>query len=99
MFRREVGSQIPAGAALGVDDGIPLVKRAMSRLNDAVTDSFTANLRIGTRYQKPTSGGDKEPKNVKKIEINQYINSKAQTAAELMWEARYQAEMAVLLGV
>lgn len=99
VFRREVGIQIPAGAALGVDDGIPLVKRAMSRLNDAVTDSFTANLRIGTRYQQPTSGGDKESKNVKKIEITQYINSKAQTAAELMWEARYQAEMAVLLGV
>lgn len=97
--RREIGYQIPAGAALGVDDGIPLVKRAMSRLNDAVTDSFTANLRIGIGYQKQTSGGDKEPKNVKKIEINQYINSKAQTAAELMWEARYQAEMAVLLGV
>jgi hypothetical protein len=31
--------------------------------------------------------------------VNQYIYSKSQTAADLMQEARYQAEMAVMLGV
>lgn len=33
------------------------------------------------------------------LTVNQYIYSKAQTAADLMLEARYQAEMVVMLGV
>ena len=33
------------------------------------------------------------------VVINQYIYSQAQTAADLMREARYEAEMAVLLSV
>ena len=33
------------------------------------------------------------------IEVNQYIYSKAQTAADLMREAQYQQERAVLQGV
>ena len=33
------------------------------------------------------------------IEVNQYIYSKAQTAADLMREAQYEQERAVLQGV
>lgn len=99
VFRREVGFQIPAGAALGVDDGIPLVKRAMSRLSDAATASFTSSLRISAKYQPSVSGGAGKAREGRMVQVIQNIYSEAKTAAELMQEARYQAEMAVLLGV
>lgn len=97
--RREIGYQIPAGAALGVEDGIPLVKRAMYRLRDATTDSFTSNLRISARYQPSVSGGAAAARKGRTVQVIQNIYSQAKTAAELMQEARYQAETAVLLGV
>ncbi len=48
-------------------------------------------------YEKETARPERKPR--PSYEINQYIYSKAQTAADLMREARYEQERAVLAGV
>lgn len=93
LFRAEVGYQLPAGAALGVKDGIPLMTSAMNDLTDATNNAFASRLRMGASQTGNGGFGGR------KIVINQYIYSQAQTAADLMREARYEAEKAVLLGV
>ena len=93
LFRAEVGYQLPAGAALGVKDGIPLMTRAMDDLTAATNTAFTSRLRMGASQTGNGGFGGRQ------IVINQYIYSQAQTAADLMREARYEAEKAVLLGV
>ena len=93
LYRKEVGYQLPAGAALGVKDGLPLMIRAMDEFTDATNTAFTSRLRMGASQTE--SGGFSG----RQIVINQYIYSQAQTAADLMREARYEAEKAVLLGV
>ena len=40
VFKKEVGEQIPAGVAIGVDEGKPVVKAAMAELSAAAEDSF-----------------------------------------------------------
>lgn len=57
---------------------------------EMVLTSYEANL-----YRK----GQHEGKSEKRVSIVQNIYSEAKTAADLMQEAKYQAEMAVLLGV
>lgn len=98
-FDREVGYQIPAGEAQGIRRGFPLVRNALKSLNDITTSAFASELRIGARVQ--TSGVDSTDVAAKgrSVTVNQYIYSEAKTAADLMREARYQAEKAVLLGV
>ena len=93
LFRAEVGYRISQGAALGVTDGIPLMTQAMTDLTNATNAAFTARLRMGA---SPAGVGQTYGR---QIVINQYIYSQAQTAADLMREARYEAEKAVLLGV
>lgn len=98
-FDREVGYQIPAGEAQGIRRGFPLVRNALKFLNDITTSAFVSELRIRARVQ--TSGVDSTDVAAKgrSVTVNQYIYSEAKTAADLMREARYQAEKAVLLGV
>ena len=48
-------------------------------------------------YETPAPLPQRTPR--PNIEVNQYIYSKAQTAADLMREAQYQQERAVLAGV
>ena len=48
-------------------------------------------------YEKETARPERKPR--PSYEINQYIYSKAQTAADLMREARYEQERVVLAGV
>ena len=93
LFRAEVGYRISQGAALGVTDGIPLMTQAMTDLTNATNAAFTSRLRMGA---SPAGAGQTYGR---QIVINQYIYSQAQTAADLMREARYEAEKAVLLGV
>ena len=93
LFRAEVGYRISQGAALGVTDGIPLMTQAMTDLTNATNAAFTSRLRMGAS----SSGGGQAYG--RQVIINQYIYSQAQTAADLMREARYEAEKAVLLGV
>lgn len=93
LFRAEVGYRISQGAALGITDGIPLMTRAMNDLTHATNTAFTSRLRVGTSQTGNGGFGGRQ------IVINLYIYSQAQTAADLMREARYEAERAVLLGV
>lgn len=93
LFRSEVGYRISEGAALGITDGIPLMTRAMDGLTSAKNAAFNSSLRIGSSSPHSGSGLGRQ------VVINQYIYSQAQTAADLMREARYEAEKAVLLGV
>lgn len=93
LFRAEVGYRISQGAALGITDGIPLMTRAMNDLTNATNAAFTSRLRMGASQTGNAGFGGRQ------IVINQYIYSQAQTAADLMREARYEAERAVLLGV
>lgn len=93
LFRAEIGYRISQGAALGVTDGIPLMTQAMTDLTNATNAAFTSRLRMGA---SPSGVGQTYGR---QVVINQYIYSQAQTAADLMREARYEAEKAVLLGV
>ena len=94
VFRNEVGYQISQGAALGVYDGISLLDQAMNDMAAAANGRFISRLRIqGDAFGTGAGGLGRQ------IIINQYIYSEAKTAADLMREARYEAEKAVLLGV
>lgn len=94
LFRREVGYRMPQGAALGVYDGIPLLNRAMDEMSSLANQRFTSRLKMRADFSGADGGGFG-----RQIIINQYIYSEAKTAADLMREARYEAEKAVLLGV
>ena len=94
LFRQEVGYRISEGAALGISDGIGLVDRAVNSMANAASGTFRSRLRMNGDFSGSGSAGLG-----RQIVINQYIYSQAQTAADLMREARYEAEKAVLLGV
>lgn len=94
LFRKEIGYRLPQGAALGVYDGISLLNRAMDALTDATASRFTSRLKMNADFSNSGTGTFG-----RQVIINQYIYSEAKTAADLMREARYQAEKAVLLGV
>ena len=96
-FRDMVGKFIPAGVAKGVLQNLGLVKSAVRKMSDLAEDDFNASLRMDTRTGRGHSGGGTKGRSG--VSVVQYIYSEAKTAADLMREARYQAEMAVLLGV
>lgn len=97
-FRDLVGKFIPSGVAVGILDNLDVVKSAIRKMSDVAPDEFSSTLRLNTRMGK-TGGGGENQSGGRGVIVNQYIYSEAKTAAELMQEARYQAEMAVLLGV
>lgn len=99
LFRRELGRQLPAGAALGVYDGIPLMRKAMNDMMDVTNTEFTSRLRFHTQFASSDLRGNTAADYGRSVVVHQYIYSEAKTAAELMLEARYQAEKAVLFGV
>ena len=94
-----MGYQIPAGEAKGIRRGFPLVRDALKSLQDMTASEFTSTLQIGTKAQFSHSGADGAAVSGRSVTIYQYIYSEAKTAADLMREARYQAEEAVLFGV
>lgn len=96
-FRDMVGKFIPAGVAKGVLQNLGLVKSAVRKMSDLAEDDFNASLRMDTRTGRGRSSGGTKGRSG--VSVVQYIYSEAKTAADLMREARYQAEMAVLLGV
>ena len=97
VFRNLVGRFIPAGAAQGVLDKLSLMKSAVRQMSAVASDNFTAALRMDTKAGRGASDGSLS--GGRGVTVIQYIYSHAKTAADLMQEARYQAEMAVLLGV
>jgi phage-related protein len=94
VFRDEIGKQMAAGLAVGWDDEFSKVKKEIE--NSLVFDD--ASMRINASVAKPNGafGGSSRFGNVS---IVQNIYSEAKTAADLMQEALYQQEKAVLLGV
>lgn len=98
LFRRELGYQIPAGAALGVLDGIPLIDSAMGKMHDAMTEPFASSLHIGSGSYSVSGAGSMGGYG-RSVSVVQNIYSEAKTAADLMREARYQQELAVMMGV
>ena len=98
LFRDVIGYNISAGMALGISDGIPLVEYAANSLSRASTASFSS--RLTAQSGKIASSGTVSGGNAgRTVQVVQNIYSKAQTAADLMMEARYNAELAVMLGV
>lgn len=74
------------------------VKEGTATFTEAQQYSLEVSRLIGAAQEsKRASGGGVSSGHG--ITVNQYIYSKSQTAADLMQEARYQAEMAVMLGV
>lgn len=97
-FRDLVGKFIPSGVAAGILGNMDVVRSAIRKMSEVAPDEFTSTLRINTRKGN-TSGGSENQGGVRGVTVIQNIYSEAKTAADLMQEARYQAEMAVLLGV
>lgn len=97
-FQKEVGRQIPPGVVLGVKDNEDLVDSAMRDLSDLTATSFASNLRLDMKGSTINLGG-LGVRNGKAVIVNQEIHSEAKTAADLMEEALYYQERAVLLGV
>lgn len=99
LFRDQVGVMISRGMALGITDGVPWVEKAMDELTNATTADMLSTLRIGAQMQRTGTGNSGNASGGYGVQVVQNIYSRAQTAADLMRESRYQAEMAVLLGV
>jgi len=92
-FRDEVGKQSAAGIALGIRENTALVDSAMTELSGRMLSS---ELALGVSASRAVrAGGSRQ----QAVTVVQNIYSEAKTASDLMLEARYQQEMAVLLGV
>ena len=95
---------IAAGVALAVAIAAIAMKLGSSRSSVKTPNSSSGSGSAVTApsyslwdYEKETARPERKPR--PSYEINQYIYSKAQTAADLMREARYEQERAVLAGV
>ena len=106
------GIGLPVGAmviAAGVALAVAIAAIAMKLGSSSRSSVKTPNSSSGSGsavtapsyslwdYEKETARPERKPR--PSYEINQYIYSKAQTAADLMREARYEQERAVLAGV
>ena len=106
------GIGLPVGAmviAAGVALAVAIAAIAMKLGSSSRSSVKTPNSSSGSGsavtapsyslwdYEKETARPEHKPR--PSYEINQYIYSKAQTAADLMREARYEQERAVLAGV
>ena len=96
---------IAAGVALAVAIAAIAMKLGSSSRSSVKTPNSSAGSGSAVTapsyslwdYEKETARPKRKPR--PSYEINQYIYSKAQTAADLMREARYEQERAVLAGV
>ena len=95
---------IAAGVALAAAIAAIAMKLGSSRSSVKTPNSSSGSGSAVTApsyslwdYEKETARPERKPR--PSYEINQYIYSKAQTAADLMREARYEQERAVLAGV
>lgn len=92
-FRDEVGKQVPPGIALGIRD---TAKQVYDAVDDISENMLVNGLRIGNA--KLSKSGLAAGYG-KVVSVVQNIYSEAKTAADLMQEARYQQELAVMFGV
>ena len=84
------GSFTPSGSGSGLGSGL-----GSGSTSSAIYDTMNSNTSLW-EYEKMQLPERQQRPN---IEVNQYIYSKAQTAADLMREAQYEQERAVLQGV
>lgn len=98
LFRDGIGLMVSKGMALGITDGLPIIRRAMDQATRTATTDVVSAVRINASGAG-TAGSYNAMSTGPRVNLVQNIYSKAQTAAELMQEARYNAEMAVLIGV
>ena len=83
-----------------IDLFIKGVRDNEGRLRDQIATSFDFGKQtITAGYDVSGGSGSNGGGKVGGVTVNQYIYSKAQTAADLMQEAQWEAERAVLLGV
>lgn len=66
--RREIGQHIPSGLAGGIDDGVPMVKRAMVSLGRTALDS--GKNAIGSGARKAAGGGSQAPISVGELHMH-----------------------------
>ena len=88
------GSFTPSGSGSGLGSGSGSGLGSGST-SSAIYDTMNSNTSLW-EYEKMQLPERQQRPN---IEVNQYIYSKAQTAADLMREAQYEQERAVLQGV
>ncbi len=94
VFARVIGHAIPEGTAMGIRKKSFLVNDAVKEFSTGSPVELETALR-SNNYRSP----DKSPAHGSKMPpIILNIYSEAKTAAELMEEARYQAELAVMLS-
>ena len=88
-----MGKQVPPGIALGIRDNAKLVYDAVDDISE---NMIASSMRIGNA--KLSKSGLAAGYG-KVVSVVQNIYSEAKTAADLMQEARYQQELAVMFGV
>lgn len=108
VFRKEVGRQVPAGMALGVEDGTPkLVKTAKDQMK-AVQKAFdaetvSANIQKTVSVNAPKTNGDTVSGSTQRnAVVNQYNYYSHSKSREELWQAKHDIAAAVklqLLGV
>ena len=86
-------SGTPSGGSHGSTGGSSGSTGSSTKVSDAVFDTGA----LLWNYEKDSVEPTRKPR--PSVEVNQYIYSKAQTAADLMREAQYEQERAVLQGV
>lgn len=79
--------------------GIPNIPGAATGMNYVPYDNFLVRLHEGEMVLTKAQANALRGGSSGGVVVNQYIYSQAQTAADLMREARYEAERAVLLDV
>lgn len=98
-FRDEVGKQIPPGVAIGAVENTRPLRDAMGNLSDYTVSSMKSSLRLDMSQLGGSVASGMQSGFSRNVSVVQNIYSEAKSAADLMQEARYQQELAVMLGV
>lgn len=54
-FRDEVGRWIPAGIAVGIEEGMGVLKKTTAAMSNEILDTATMNLQVGSAYTVPNA--------------------------------------------
>ena len=92
---KKIGGFTAEGYGVGFEDEFDKVKSDMEK----ALEFDNASIKINSSIKKTGMGRDAFGRNIGGVSVVQNIYSEAKTAADLMQEALYQQERAVLLGV
>ena len=90
---------VAAIAAITVGLGVAFKRKTTPGISGGTSGSSTTSTASGSLWDYEKRAPLPQRTQRPNIEVNQYIYSKAQTAADLMREAQYEQERAVLQGV